>query len=196
MQSDDKLHVNNEETGDPTVDRSEMKQETETENAPQPTPVKHECMASVNSADVASRENEDREERSTADCRTPASSAMTQTENPESSERHGEAGTVDGGGDGNSSRIVGEDSEQSRARRMTRSRSPRKQAQGDTEPNTTVGPKASRFVLRILKIRYIPTRGISCIVHDIFYIGVFRLKRLIVYLIMFYQLLIRHAHVD
>uniref|UniRef100_A0A8W8LJT1 Uncharacterized protein n=1 Tax=Magallana gigas TaxID=29159 RepID=A0A8W8LJT1_MAGGI len=147
--SDDKLHVNNEETGDPTVDRSEMKQETETENAPQPTPVKHECMASVNSADVASRENEDREERSTADCRTPASSAMTQTENPESSERHGEAETVDGGGDGNSSRIVGEDSEQSRARRMTRSRSPRKQAQGDTEPNTTVGPKASSTYDRI-----------------------------------------------
>lgn len=144
MQSDDKLHVNNEETGDPTVDRSEMKQETETENAPQPAPVKHESMASVNSADMAARENENREERSTADCRTPA---MTQTENPESSERHDEAGTVDGGGDGDSSRIVGEDSEQSRARRMTRSRSPRKQAQGDTEPNTTAGPKASRFVL-------------------------------------------------
>lgn len=115
-----------------------MKQETETETAPQLAHVKHESMVPVNSADTDARENENREENT---------SAMTQTENPESSEHsNGEAETVDGGDNRDSSqRMEVESEQQSTARPVTRSRSPRKQTQRDTEPTATAGPKALRF---------------------------------------------------
>lgn len=133
--TDDKLLVNNEDTGEPSVDGSEMKQETGTETASQLAHVKHESMVPVNIADTEARENENREENT---------SAMTQTENPESSEHsNGEAETVDGGDNRDSSQRMEDESEQqSTARPVTRSRSPRKQTQGDTEPTVTAGPKA------------------------------------------------------
>lgn len=121
-----------------------MKQETGTETAPQLAHVKHESMVPVNIADTEARENENREENT---------SAMTQTENPESSEHsNGEAETVDGGDNRDSSqRMEVESEQQSTARPVTRSRSPRKQTQGDTEPTVTSGPKALRFAWKYIK---------------------------------------------
>lgn len=135
-----------------------MKQETETETAPQLAHVKHESIVPVNSADTDARKDEHGEENTTADSQTPVSSAMTQRENPEISENKGEEETVDGGDDGDSSqRMEDEREQQSTARPVTRSRSPRKQTQGDTEPTATAGPKASRFVWKY----------IECMVHNV-----------------------------